>query len=1477
MPFPKFLPQFGRRIDWERLLRRLLYAVSLWLSLTSPLYAAPPTPVAPAVASQVQQLQAEAAGAVTISTHPTTGGVRFIRLVDKGDLAPTFAVNPDQTRAEQLRAKATTYLTRYGTLFGLVAPANELQFKAARTDAHAFTDLTYTQVYQGVPVFGGVLQAHFDAMGNLTAVNGVAVPIGAIETTPRLPATAAENVAMSAVETASGGARETLRAVATRLYLFQPGLLKGRGGPLYLAYQVEVVNLAYTVRRFVFVDAQSGKVLLTLNGIHELEREISEGTLNNKIWDEGNGHPEPIPNGWASGTAAQVNAWNDEADGAKETYNLFGSLTNGAWLAYDGQNATMRTVNNAAIQCPNANWNSVSTNYCNGVTGDDTVAHEWAHAYTEYTSNLVYAWQAGALNEDYSDIWGEGVGLLNGRGADAPNTLRTTGSCSTLGQGAPANDTSYRWLSGEDDSAFGGAIRDLWRPVCYGDPGKVSDTEYTCDPDLKDDGGVHQNSGVPNHLFALLVDGGIYNNVTINAIGLTRAAHIHWRAQTAYLTPASDFHDQADALSAACTDLIGQPLYSLTTAGAANWGVIAPETITAAHCTAVTNAIAAVELRTPPSKCDLTPMLNPNTPPLCVAPTAPTTFHKQDWEAGLAGWTVGRRNIANPAQFNVPNWSVVGNLPDQRAGQAVFGPDPVSSCVTTTQSGVTYVQSPVITIPTYANPPRLAFDHWVATEAGWDGGNLSIRVNGGNWTTIAANAFAFNPYNGSLLTTQNTNPLAGQPAFTGSNNSSVSGSWGQSQLNLTGYARPGDQVELRFESGYDGCNGLVGWYVDDVRAFACTTPPDVSLTSQVTPNAALPGQAVAYQFTLTNAGAVPATDLSIVDTLPSSLTVTAFSPGGTLVMTPSPRLRWSFDSLAAGQQKVLTVTATISPALATDLSLTNSVVVSASNDTNTNNNTAVSTVAVTVPRVTFSKDSLHVSESAGQFPVTVTLNLPNPNAAIGVTYETVAGSAQAGADYTALSQTATIQPGATVAIIAVSLVDDGIAEVGESFQLRLLGAAGAQVTRNSVTITIDDDDIPGVSVKPAGKQTSEDGTPVALAVALTAQPTAPVTVTLSSSDPSEGAISQQLHFTTVNWATAQNATVTGVDDPVDDGNIVYHVIATVTSSDPAFAAVTPVLTPLTNLDNEVARLTVAKTVAAPSVELGSVVTYTYVITNSGNVTISQLSAIDDRLGLVPLAVVTLAPQASTQGQLTHTLVISDLPVLVNTVTVTGLSVGGNPLVSKTQAQVNLLDAAIVLSKTVGIVGITSTCAVTGTLQVPVATTVRYCYTVTNRGSIGLQSHRLVDDHLGVLLNNQVRALAPGATYSTSITATLSVSTTNVATWTSSFPYSITLPGGNIMSKTLTIAAAAQVTVTLAGATTDSDGDTIPDNVEGARDVDGDNVPNFLDQDADNDGIPDETEAGANPRQPADGNNNGTPDYLEPGSVGRRVLLPLIFR
>ena len=783
----------------------------------------------------VSRLLAGTNGRTQVSLNPATGAASFIRLP-----ADTLSLNVQDSSPA---AKAWSFFNEFGDVFGITDAGAQLNLVETRTDYLGATHLTFQQIHQGVEVFAGVLKVHLDADSHITAVNGTFIPDLTFNT---IPAWTMETLAPIAVETVLSQARVQGTAVNTiadisarpgRLLIFRTGLVRGVPGQNHLVYEFEVTNPALTIREFVYLDAQTGKIVDQITGIHTgLDRKVSENNLDNVIWQDSAGDPDPIPAGWAGGSAQQVIDWQNEIDGAQETYNLFSSMTNGAYLSYDGLDATMRTVNNAqGIPCPNATWNGISTNYCSDVTGDDTVAHEWGHAYTQYTNDLIYQWQSGALNESYSDIWGEVVDFLNGRGIDTPDIGRPTGACSSNLAGAnfPGNPTvnTVRWLSGEDDGAFfdiptgsGNAIRDMWNPTCFGDPGKVTDTNrYVCEGWI-DNGGVHINSGVPNHAFALMVDGGSYNGQTITGIGLTKSAHIHWQAQN-MLTPASNFLDHADALEAACSSLTGVNLNALDTASPV--GVPSGQIITTNDCQEVAAAIAAVELRTPPAQCNFTTLLDPDAPPLCSPGESISTISLQDWESGLGSWTAGTRDVANPATFSTPDWAAVDTLPGgapDGSTRAAFVADLIEAgdCLSDDETGVLYLQSPAIAIPGGATTPQMAFDHWMASEFGWDGGNLKISVNGGPFTLLPGSAFTFNAYNQNLNIIFNTNPLAGEVAFTGADGGSVGGSWGQSQIDLNGIAGPGDTIELRYEFGLDGCNGLIGWFVDNVHVYACS-------------------------------------------------------------------------------------------------------------------------------------------------------------------------------------------------------------------------------------------------------------------------------------------------------------------------------------------------------------------------------------------------------------------------------------------------------------------------------------------------------------------------------------------------------------------------------------------------------------------------------------------------------------------------------
>ncbi len=73
-----------------------------------------------------------------------------------------------------------------------------------------------------------------------------------------------------------------------------------------------------------------------------------------------------------------------------------------------------------------------------------------------------------------------------------------------------------------------------------------------------------------------------------------------------------------------------------------------------------------------------------------------------------------------------------------------------------------------------------------------------------------------------------------------------------------------------------------------------------------------------------------------------------------------------------------------------------------------------------------------------------------------------------------------------------------------------------------------------------------------------------------------------------------------------------------------------------------------------------------------------------------------------------------------------------------------------------------------------------------------------------------------------------------------------------------------VPVDAAGGVTplDSDGDVIPDSVDGFGDSDGDGVPNYLDIDSDNDGLTDTEEVGSSLENPVDTDGDGLPNYID---------------
>ena len=740
---------------------------------------------------ELTKLKQQSNAMVTISN--STSNPNFIRFQNAAGL---------QLKAPSARLKAEEFLANNFKVFNLNS-ANEMVFAEETTDSHGLKNVIYRQTYDNIPVYDGLLKFHFNGKGELSSLNGNTISNIKGGTTPTLSATDAGALAKNFVEKQNlTYSKEKLGVGKTNLLIFPKNLVQGGQIIPYLAYQIEITNKS-DVREFLFIDAHSGELIDQFTGIHPIDRKLFETNTNaaNLKWKEGDAFP---------GT---LDKWQQsEVVSAEHVYNFFKNVFN--FVSFNNGDASMITVNNdPGISCPNANWNGVTANYCTGTASDDVVAHEWGHAYTEYTSGLIYQYQSGALNESYSDVWGETIDLMNGYD-DLNEVLdvRTTTTCTG----------TQRWKMGEKATAFGAPIRDLWNPKCNNNPASVIDTSYFCG--TGDSGGVHRNSGVPNHLYALLVDGGTFNGYTISSIGFVKAAHLWWRAQQNYLTPTSDFAVFADALEASANDLIGINLEGLSTTGTA--AGLTGQFWAASDLQNLMNAILSVQLRTSPNaQCNYLPILKA-VPDLCTTAVSGALF-AENWENGTGSWTIS--NVpTNPSSWENRNWTVASSLPKGRTGKGIFGADPINgNCTTSLQNGILHLESPLITMPTFTvGKYEMAFNHYVATEAQWDGGNIKYSLNGGAWTLIPKTAFTQNGYNMNLnATTGNDNPLKGQAAFSGTDGGSLTGSWGQSVIDLSQIGvNSGANIKFRFEMGTDGCNGNDGWYLDEIYVYNCDNP-----------------------------------------------------------------------------------------------------------------------------------------------------------------------------------------------------------------------------------------------------------------------------------------------------------------------------------------------------------------------------------------------------------------------------------------------------------------------------------------------------------------------------------------------------------------------------------------------------------------------------------------------------------------------------
>jgi len=212
----------------------------------------------------------------------------------------------------------------------------------------------------------------------------------------------------------------------------------------------------------------------------------------------------------------------------------------------DNNGFRLRSYLHYSTNFANAFWNGQYMTYGDGSStmqpfvALDIIGHEITHGLTSFTADLVYSSESGALNEGFSDIFGNMIELY-------------------------AKPAQASWKMGDD---VGYVIRDQQNPKSEGNPTTYGgqywlDTKGCVPSQSNDQCGVHQNSTVNSYWFYLLINGGIgkndiNNNYNVTGIGVDKASAIAFRSLTVYLPASSDFQDARYFSARAAADLYGE-------------------------------------------------------------------------------------------------------------------------------------------------------------------------------------------------------------------------------------------------------------------------------------------------------------------------------------------------------------------------------------------------------------------------------------------------------------------------------------------------------------------------------------------------------------------------------------------------------------------------------------------------------------------------------------------------------------------------------------------------------------------------------------------------------------------------------------------------------------------------------------------------------------------------------------------------------
>ena len=505
----------------------------------------------------------------TLLLLPATMGLLLAQSKPKtGKKFPSF-ISLEQPQPANLRNNLFhTYLE--------MNPEDELRLIRTEADQLGFTHQRFQQFYKGVKVDGAIYTVH-EKGGRILTLSGNFRDVTDLDVNPFISPDQALQYAMQHVGAAKyawqpGGFDGFEKPQGELVIYADPeGLLPAR-----LTYKFDVYAVEPISRAYVLVDAHNGEVVREFARIHETNVPATGTSLYNgtvsftadqvsassfrlrQTADGGGVQTFSLNNGTnynsatdITSTSASFNNVDNTAVqahwGAEQTYKYY--LQNHNRNSYNNAGGILKNYVHYSNNYVNAYWDGTRMTYGDGngtsygpLVSTDITGHEITHGVTEYSANLAYQRESGALNESFSDIFGEMVEYF----AEGSND----------------------WQMGTDIGIGGsGAIRSMNNPNLYGDPDTYGGANWynpNCGTPTQSNDycGVHTNSGVQNKWFYILTMGesgtnDLGNAYSVTGVGRTKSAAITYRSLTTYLSSSSTYADARNGAIQAAIDLYG--------------------------------------------------------------------------------------------------------------------------------------------------------------------------------------------------------------------------------------------------------------------------------------------------------------------------------------------------------------------------------------------------------------------------------------------------------------------------------------------------------------------------------------------------------------------------------------------------------------------------------------------------------------------------------------------------------------------------------------------------------------------------------------------------------------------------------------------------------------------------------------------------------------------------------------------------------